>query len=51
MGKFAEFIQKNREVAYKIAESNTVRNKDGRPVITKDDPWRNEKEWDRICKK
>ncbi|SFM38372.1 hypothetical protein [Pelosinus propionicus] len=43
---FTDFIEKNKDKIRKVAEANTVRNKKGIPVITKDDPWRNEKEWD-----
>jgi hypothetical protein len=46
MSKFTDFVRDNKEKIYKIAEANTVRNKEGAPVITKDDPWRNESEWD-----
>jgi hypothetical protein len=46
MDNFKEFLEKNKEKIYKITESNTKRNENGIPIITKDDPWRQEKEWD-----
>jgi hypothetical protein len=48
MDDFKEFLEKNKEKISKIIESNTKRNENGIPVITKDDPWRQEKEWDSI---
>lgn len=33
---------------WKVAEKNTKRNSDGLTVISKDDPWREESEWDEI---
>jgi hypothetical protein len=50
MKDFKEFLKANKEKIRNITESNTVRNKDGVPVITKDDPWRNETEWDSLYK-
>lgn len=46
--KFQEFIAKNREFVYAIANENVTRGKDGRVVLAKDDPWRNEHEWDEM---
>ena len=46
MNRFINFLQKNKEKIYKIAEANTVKNKEGMAIITKDDEWRNETEWD-----
>lgn len=34
--------------AYKLAMQNTNYNVDGKAVITEDDEWRNETEWDNI---
>lgn len=39
---FQDFLTKNANKIRQIAEKNTVRNKDGLVVITKDDSWRNE---------
>lgn len=36
--------------AYQLAIQNTTYNPDGRAVITKDDEWREETEWDDIYK-
>lgn len=48
---FNKFIAENMQAVRAIAEANTVRNKEGLVVITKDDPWREEKEWDEMyCK-
>ncbi len=46
MIKFKDFLRDNKEKIYKIAEKNTAKNKDGIPVIAKDDPWHDEDEWD-----
>jgi hypothetical protein len=43
---FNEFFNLNKEKIRKIAEKDTVRNSKGEVVITKDDPWRLETEWD-----
>jgi hypothetical protein len=42
MDSFNDFLEKNKDKIRKIAESNTKRNQNGVPVITKDDPWRKE---------
>ena len=47
---FADFIRTNKDVIKKVVSSNTVKNKDGLTVIAKNDPWRNEKEWDQFNK-
>lgn len=41
---FQEFITENASKIRQIAEKNTVKNKDGLVVITKDDSWR-EEDW------
>lgn len=46
MVNFTEFLQNNKEKINKIVEANTKRNAEGFPVISKDDPWRKETEWD-----
>jgi hypothetical protein len=43
---FKDFLKQNKEKIRKITEENTVRNSKGEVVITKDDSWRNETEWD-----
>jgi len=50
MTTYTEIIKKNKEKIQKIAEENTKRNQDGLPVISKDDPWRKETEWDELYK-
>lgn len=46
MTNFNDFIKMNKDKIKKLAEANTIRNKEGVPVITKDDPWREETEWE-----
>jgi hypothetical protein len=46
MKAFSEYMDKNRERAYAVAISNTKYNEQGRPIISKDDDWVNETEWD-----
>lgn len=48
MTALAKYLEKNKELAYNIASKNTPCNASGRPVITKDDEWRNEPEWDAL---
>lgn len=48
MSKLAEFIKENKESVYLFATKNTPKNKDGNAIITKDDEWRLEGEWDQI---
>jgi len=50
MSKLSNYIKNNKELVYSFATKNTPVNKDGRAVITKDDVWRNEPEWDKIFK-
>ena len=46
MKNFEEFVKANRNIIYDLAEKNTERNADGEPVISRDDPWFYEDEWD-----
>jgi len=48
MNNFSDFIKANKEKIYRMAEANTVKNEKNIPVITKDDPWRDETEWDAV---
>ena len=41
-----DFIKQNKEKIYETARKNTKLNTEGRPVISKDDPWFCEDEWD-----
>ncbi|HZK84497.1 MAG TPA: hypothetical protein VFC58_07460 [Desulfosporosinus sp.] len=45
---FADFINSNKNVIRKIVGANSTNNRDGLAVITKDDPWRDESEWDQL---
>lgn len=48
MSVLAQYLEKNKELAYDIASKNTPCNASGHPVITKDDEWREEWEWDEL---
>lgn len=50
MNNFNDFLIKNKDKIRRITESNTKRNQNGIPIITKDDPWRKETEWDIMYK-
>ena len=41
-----DFLDKNKEKIYSLAEQNTVRNSKGQTTISKSDPWFQEDEWD-----
>lgn len=46
MKSFDELLAKHGAKIYELAEKNTVRNADGQTVISRDDPWFYEDEWD-----
>ncbi len=46
MSALAEYLVTNKNKAYAFATSNTKYNENGRPVISKDDEWVDEAEWD-----
>ena len=48
MSALAQYLETNRKKAYSFATSNTKRNNQGRPVISKNDEWVNETEWDEL---
>ena len=48
MSVLAKYLEKNKALAYKLASDNTPCNASGHPVITKDDEWRDESEWDEL---
>lgn len=48
---FADFLNSNKDIVRKVVDSNTVKNNDGLTVISKDDPWRDELEWDHYDRK
>ena len=41
-----DFIKENKEKIYALAKRNGKYNEEGQAVIEKDDPWRDETEWD-----
>ena len=43
-------MELNKDKIYEIARKNTVYNAEGHAVITKDDEWRDEPEWDAYYK-
>ena len=43
-----QYLEQNKEAAYDYATNNTPCNASGRPVITIDDEWRDETEWDEL---
>lgn len=47
---FSDFISQHREQIQTIADKNWKKNSDGDYVIEKDDPWRQEYEWDELYK-
>jgi len=47
---FADFIRTNKNTIRKVVNSNSTKNNDGLTVISKNDPWRNESEWDQLNK-
>lgn len=44
---FAEFVRANKEKIYSQAEKNTKRNAQGHTVISRDDSWFYEDEWNK----
>ena len=46
MSVLAEYFKKNKNDAYNFATQNTMHDKNGRPVISKNDEWASETEWD-----
>lgn len=51
MDTLSIFIQQNKSKIRKVAEHNMTRNKDGVVILSKNDEWRNETEWDEILEK
>lgn len=43
-----QYLEQNKEAAYDYANKNTPCDANGHPVVTKDDEWRDEKEWDEL---
>lgn len=50
MKNFEEFVKANKQIIFELAEKNTVRNQNGDAVISRDDPWFYEDEWDEYYK-
>ena len=48
MSALAQYLEANREKAYSFATENTKYNKQGRPVISENDEWMDESEWDDV---
>ena len=46
MKDFDKFVKANREKLFALAERNTERNENGDAVISRNDPWFYEDEWD-----
>lgn len=46
MKNFADFLKANKEKIYEHAERNTRRNKNGDAVISREESWFDEDEWD-----
>ena len=47
---FSDFVSQHREQIHKLSDTNWKKNSDGKYVISKDDPWRQEHEWDELNK-
>lgn len=47
---FSDFVSQHREQIHTIADKNCKKNSNGDYVIEKDDPWREEHEWDELYK-
>lgn len=50
MKNFADFMARNKTALFEIARENTPRNNNGDAVISKEDSWFNEDEWDEYYK-
>ncbi|CCF14196.1 hypothetical protein [Brevibacillus laterosporus] len=50
MAGFAAYVQKNKDKIRRATEMNTTRTKDGLVLISKNDTWRKETEWDDLYK-
>ncbi|MBQ7199367.1 MAG: hypothetical protein IJS29_08905 [Selenomonadaceae bacterium] len=51
MKNFSEFVKANKAEIYALAKENTRYNEDGVAVISRDDTWFYEDEWDEYFKK
>ena len=50
MKTFTDFIGKNKTKIRRVVETSSKHNDKGEPVITRDDSWREEHEWDAFYK-
>ena len=48
MSTLTQYLKKNKEHAYSFATANTKYDKQGRPVISKEDEWVDESEWNEL---
>ena len=48
MSTLAQYLKANREQAYLFATANTKYDWQGHPVISSDDEWVEESEWDEV---
>ena len=48
MTTLSQYLEDNKQKVYDIASKNTQYNTCGRPVISKDDEWYDETEWDEL---
>ncbi|SPF32601.1 hypothetical protein SBF1_1120001 [Candidatus Desulfosporosinus infrequens] len=46
----SDFVSQHRDKIQELSNANWPKNSDGEYVITKDDPWRQEHEWDELYK-
>ena len=46
MRDFHNFLEKNQEKIYTIAQANCEHDKDGHCLFSKDDPWMKDTVWD-----
>jgi len=47
---FADFLTRNKLLIRQLAEANTKKNQEGKTTISKNDPWREEHEWNKLNK-
>ncbi len=48
MSELVKYLESNKEKAYSFAAANTKYDGYGHPVISKDDEWVDETEWDEL---
>jgi len=47
---FSDFVSQHGEQIQQLSDANWKKNSDGKYIITKDDSWRQEHEWDELNK-